>query len=75
MYSSLTIEELQCLGVKDDTAALIELGRRVIDIPVHDHTGNMYFCEAEWELKELEISLNNEIPPECPNCGHFLTDK
>ena len=72
--SHLTIKELQSIGYTGNIHALAELGRRVLDKILHDDVGNDYFCEAEFELNELKLALDNELPPECPHCGKLIGD-
>lgn len=71
-FEHLSIKELQSIGIGGDTAALIELGKRVLSMefcPNDEH-----ICEHEHELFELKHDLDNEIPPDCPHCGKFISD-
>lgn len=70
---SLTIEELQRRGRIGDQEAIMELGRRVLDFEFC-MMGTPHYCEHMHDLHDLQKSLDNEIPPECPKCGTFLTD-
>lgn len=72
----LSISELQSMGAAGDIDILAELGKRVLDLRIHEHTGGIadYVCNAQWDLDELQRALDNEIPPECPRCGKWLTD-
>ena len=67
----LTIEELQSRGILNDEDALIELGKRVLNIKFNC---NEFCCEHEYELAELQVALDSELPPECPHCGKFISD-
>lgn len=69
----LAIEDLQRRARTGDVDALTELGRRVLDLDFCLF-GTTHYCQHEHELHELQRKLDIEIPPECPSCGHFLTD-
>jgi hypothetical protein len=70
IYSSLTIAELQNLGNSGDSKALEELGKKVCNIKFcHEET----YCSYEIELHDLQRTLENEMPPECPHCGKFVS--
>lgn len=73
-YTHWTIEDLQRIADVDDEA-LKELGRKVINLEIHEHEilGNTY-CEYVSELQDLKTALDSEIPPECPHCGKCITD-
>ena len=73
VYKTLTIKDLQRLGNGDDEGTLIELGRRVLDLDFRVE-GDRHICEYRNKLEDLELSLESEIPPECPHCGKFIGD-
>ena len=65
-----TIDELQRHGLAGDEAAILELGRRALNLTFDCGT----YCEHREELWDLEDALLTEIPPDCPHCGKLLTD-
>ena len=73
-----TIEELQQLGNNGDEAALLELGRKVLDVDfclVEKHYMNRdRVCTHLNELVKLQSDLDTDIPPDCPHCGKWITD-
>ena len=71
-YSGMTIKELQSLGVTGDSEALTELGRKVLDYEFDCE--EKFYCPHKNELEDLEAALNEEIPPDCPKCGQWLTN-
>lgn len=71
-YSIYTIEDLQRAGFNGDTEALCELGKRVLNF--HICEDDYYICEHKYELNMFEEKLNEEVPPDCPKCGYWLTD-
>jgi hypothetical protein len=72
--SVLDIETLQRRGRAGDEAALMELGRRVLDFDLCLlNTPNRY-CEHEHELQALQARLIMEVPPQCPHCDGWLTE-
>lgn len=73
--STLTIEELQSLGQAGDESAILELGRRVLEFDFCLTEQSRIYCEHAFELQTLEEHLNAEVPPDCPRCGHWLTEK
>lgn len=70
---TLSIPELQNYAIYGDDAALLELGRRVVNMRIHEHDYDFY-CEYQFELEELQLALEVELPLECPHCGGWLTD-
>lgn len=72
-FRALSIEELQSYAICGDEEALIELGRRVLYMPINDHDSQL-FCEYRFELEALQDALDIEIPLDCPHCGGWLTD-
>lgn len=72
--NTLTIEELQRRGLAGDEAAILELGRRVLDFEFCFGPGEKRYCQHEHELHALQVKLDTEIPPQCPHCDGWLTD-
>jgi hypothetical protein len=72
-FRTLSINELQSYGISGDEEALLELGKRVMNMPINDHDSQL-FCEYRFELEELQAALDIEIPLDCPHCGGWLTD-
>ncbi len=70
---TLSIEELQNYAISGEEAALIVLGKRVMNMAINDYNDHM-FCEYRIELEELQTALEIEIPLDCPHCGKWLTD-
>jgi hypothetical protein len=70
----LDIETLQRRGRAGDEAALMELGRRVLDFDLCLLNSGIRYCEHEHELQALQAKLNTEIPPQCPHCDGWLTE-
>ena len=68
--SHLTIPELQDMNECD--SAIMELGRRVLNFDFC--LNNSKYCVHKMELEELQYALENEVPPECPNCGNWITE-
>lgn len=71
--SLMSIEDLQSQGLAGDEAAILELGRRVLEMDFC--MSDTVYCEHRHELRELQNQLDTEIPPQCPKCDHWLTDK
>lgn len=71
--STMSLEELQSHGLAGDQEAILELGRRVLEFDFC--MSNTSYCEHRIELKELEEQLDTEIPPSCPRCDQWLTEK
>lgn len=71
--SSYSIEDLQQRGQAGDEEAIAELGRRVMDFDFClSDTG---YCKHKLELHELQNDLASEVPPSCPKCDTWLTEK
>jgi len=71
-FAHLTIVELQSFGRSGDANALIELGKRVLDIEFCFDDNK--FCSHRDELSDLQYALENEVPPDCPHCGKWISD-
>jgi len=70
---TLTISELQSYAGAGNDEALKELGRRVVNMRIHEYHSDFY-CRYKFELEGLQDALEIEIPLECPHCGGWLTD-
>ena len=69
----LTIDELQQYGRLGNEEALLELGRKVLDLDFC--FGEKRYCSNQHDLAMLEYALESEeVPPDCPHCGKWLTD-
>ena len=68
----LGVEELQRLARLGDTAALRALGVKVMDLDFC--LSDLRYCKHLQELIELKFDIENQIPPECPKCGNWLTN-
>ena len=76
VLSNATIEELQRHGLAGDKDAIMELGRRALKLDFcrgYSTVDGARYCEHAIELDELKTALDNEIPPECPHCGKWIT--
>lgn len=72
-YGNLKLEELQYLGMSNDQDAILELGRRALDMDFC--MSDKSHCKHSLELIQLQQSLETEIPPQCPHCSGWLTEK
>ena len=72
LLNHLTIKELQRLGRSGDASALAELGKRVLDMKFCFDDDK--YCSHRIELYDLQHALESEVPPECPNCGKWISD-
>lgn len=72
--SALDVEDLQRRGRTGDESAILELGRRVLDIDFCLADSGKRYCRHEHDFNELLNKLDIEIPPQCPHCNGWLTD-
>jgi len=72
-YKHFTFSELQSWGIAGDQGALLELGKRVLDMPT-EYDGRDHHCQYKDELEDLRDELDREVPPDCPHCGKWITD-
>ena len=70
-YDHCTIEDLQRLSRGGDEVAMKELGERIMWMNIIDD--NYHECQYRDELDELKQDM--AVPPDCPHCGKWLTDK
>lgn len=70
--TNLSVGELLRYGEAGEDDALLELGRRVLRMQTCVENGNL--CTHEDALQELQFSLENDIPEECPHCGEWVGD-
>lgn len=71
MMNSLSIEELQIQGRAGNEEAILELGRRALDMDFC--FSDSEYCVHKIEMAELKSELDREVPPSCPKCDHWLT--
>jgi hypothetical protein len=72
-YTRYTLEELQCLGMTNDQEAIYELGRRALTMDFC--LSDVEYCKHKVELLGIQWDLENEVPPQCPRCHGWLTEK
>jgi len=70
---NLMLEELQRAGRSGDEAAIMELGRKVLDMDFC--FGEDKYCEHRYAMAELLDHLERDLPPDCPRCGMWLTEQ
>jgi hypothetical protein len=67
--SSLTLYELQSMGISGDKDAILELGKKMLSIDICE-----IGCTHKYELQQLKEAIETDYPEYCPECDTLLTD-